>query len=197
MSALPCSSADAAEWAALFAAGALAPEETDDLAVWRAQGWPEFEAELRSFGRAVEAIGAFAVPVPPPPRVRGDLLSLVALPDEPADQELHIQRDGPEVWRPTPFPGIAVRVLSDDRGLKRTTICVRMQPGSSYPPHPHEAMEECLVLEGELLVGDVLLRAGDYQRAEPGSRHAEQTTKTGALLLLTLPLGALRVLARG
>ncbi len=186
--------ADAAEWAALYAAGALAPEEAADLEVWRERGWPEFEQELNGFGRAVEAIGALAVPMPPPPALKEKLLRQIAVAPAPAGADMYIQRDGPEVWRPSPFPGISVRVLHADRSLKRVSLCARMEPGAVYPSHDHSGLEECIVLEGELLVGDVLLKAGDYQRAEPGSRHAPQTSPTGALLLLTLPLAALRTM---
>ena len=60
-----------------------------------------------------------------------------------------------------------------------------MAPGSSYPCHVHNGPEQCLVLEGDLLVEDDLLGPGDYQWAEVGSRHGIQSTKQGCLLLIT------------
>jgi quercetin dioxygenase-like cupin family protein len=60
-----------------------------------------------------------------------------------------------------------------------------MAPGTSLRGHDHDDhgdVEECLVLEGELNVGEDVMRAGDYQRALPGSEHAEQHSRTGALL---------------
>lgn len=47
----------------------------------------------------------------------------------------------------------------------------RLAAGSRLEGHLHPADEECLMLAGELLLGDVLLRAGDYQLAPSGSRH--------------------------
>jgi uncharacterized protein HemY len=47
------------------------------------------------------------------------------------------------------------------------------------------------VLEGELLVGGVRMKAGDYQRAEPGTAHADQWSDTGALLYITGPISLL------
>jgi S1-C subfamily serine protease len=46
------------------------------------------------------------------------------------------------------------------------------------------------VLEGDLRAGGRVLRAGDDQRAEPGSRHAEQSTEGGCLILLKELLAA-------
>jgi len=68
---------------------------------------------------------------------------------------------------------------------QRDAMLVRMAPGTSYPRHVHAGPEECFVLEGDLAVGDGLrLVAGDYQRMESGSRHPDQSTEGGCLLLL-------------
>jgi anti-sigma factor ChrR (cupin superfamily) len=64
-------------------------------------------------------------------------------------------------------------------------------PGATYPAHPHSGPEECLVLEGDLTAFGVRMTAGDYQRVEPGTEHAEQRSETGALLYLTAPLSML------
>ena len=58
-----------------------------------------------------------------------------------------------------------------------------MAPGVSYPRHEHTSTEETLVLEGDLRCGDLILRPGDYQRAEAGSIHEEQHTEEGCLVL--------------
>jgi anti-sigma factor ChrR (cupin superfamily) len=63
-------------------------------------------------------------------------------------------------------------------------MLVRMDPGSSYPGHLHAGVEECFVLEGELRVGEEVLRRGDYQRADEGSEHGIQWTEKGCLLLI-------------
>jgi anti-sigma factor ChrR (cupin superfamily) len=60
-----------------------------------------------------------------------------------------------------------------------------MAPGTSYPAHRHGGAEECFVLEGDLRVGaDLHMRAGDFQRAEEGSVHPDQTTDHGCVLLI-------------
>lgn len=78
--------------------------------------------------------------------------------------------------------GIAYRVLKVDEQLKRQTLLVKMQPGAIYKSHAHDIDEECLVIEGDLRYGDLVLRAGDFHLAEPGTHHPTGTTTTGCLL---------------
>ena len=68
--------------------------------------------------------------------------------------------------------------------FQRTRLC--MAPGTSYPGHRHAGVEECYVLEGDLRVGDLVMRAGDYQRAAIGSVHGVQSTEGGCLLLVLM-----------
>ena len=73
--------------------------------------------------------------------------------------------------------------------LPIVTMLIRMAPGTAYPAHRHGGAEECYVLEGDLHVGDdIVMHAGDYQRAEAGSTHPVQSTRGGCLLLLTSSL---------
>ncbi len=92
-------------------------------------------------------------------------------------------------WEETDVEGVSVRRLFVDRARDSVTMLVRMKPGSSYPRHRHNGPEECFVLQGDLRVGEALMRAGDYQRAEVGSLHAVQSTEDGCLLLIVSSLG--------
>ncbi len=67
-------------------------------------------------------------------------------------------------------------------------MMVRMEPGASYPAHRHGGAEECFVISGDLRTGAVHLRAGDWQRADAGSRHPVQSTDGGCVLLLVSSL---------
>ena len=66
----------------------------------------------------------------------------------------------------------------------RITYLVRGQPGARLPGHDHSEDEEIFVLEGELTIGTVTLRAGDFHRARRGSPHPTATSATGCLLLI-------------
>jgi anti-sigma factor ChrR (cupin superfamily) len=79
---------------------------------------------------------------------------------------------------------VFTKQLYVDPARDTVTMLVRMEPGSSYPPHRHGGPEECLVVEGDLRVGDVVLQAGDYQCAAGDSTHDVSTTVNGCILLI-------------
>lgn len=60
----------------------------------------------------------------------------------------------------------------------------RLEPGARLEGHPHVLDEECMMLSGEVFLGDILLREGDYQLAPAGSRHGEVYSDVGALLFV-------------
>lgn len=165
--------------AALFAAGEVPADgcEAGLLA----------EALAAGFGPVVAALGAAIPEVQPPPAVKDRLLAQIGS----GSPGLTIRRRTDDRFTPTRFPGVAVRLLNLDRERRQFTALMKVEPGGRIPEHAHDGPEECLVLEGELLVGDIRLRAGDYQRVEPGTDHREQWTDTGALLFLTGPLSML------
>ena len=84
----------------------------------------------------------------------------------------------------TILPGVEKKILSHFEEGKVQSYLLRMAPGSTLPPHEHIANEECLMLEGEAMIGDIHLYAGDYHFARKGSKHGLVTTTTGALAFL-------------
>lgn len=78
--------------------------------------------------------------------------------------------------------GIVYRVLKVDERLGRQTLLVKMQPGAVYRSHAHDIDEECLVIEGDLRFGELVLRAGDFHLATPAMTHPVGTTTAGCLL---------------
>ncbi|HEY8032146.1 MAG TPA: cupin domain-containing protein [Methylocella sp.] len=92
------------------------------------------------------------------------------------------RRAGTGVWFEM-SPGVTYTVLFEDSVAKRRSILVRALPGSNYGSHFHgEGHEECLVLEGDLIMGDLKLLPGDFHLAAKGSTHPEATTKSGCVL---------------
>ena len=85
-------------------------------------------------------------------------------------------------------PGITCKLLATDAEKGRVSMLVHLAPGAEYPPHTHAGIEELHMLEGELIVDDKTLRAGDYLRSEPGTtdhRVWSETGCTGVLLTST------------
>jgi quercetin dioxygenase-like cupin family protein len=74
------------------------------------------------------------------------------------------------------------------------SMLVRFAPGASVPDHAHALDEDCLVLQGEMFLGDILLRTGDYQLAPAGGSHFGETSDVGVLFFFH---GALDPVLRG
>ncbi|MGH6795681.1 MAG: cupin domain-containing protein [Methylocella sp.] len=98
------------------------------------------------------------------------------------------RRAGTGLWTEM-SPGVTYSVLFDDPVAKRRSMLVRALPGATYESHFHDqGHEECLVLEGELIMGDLKLLAGDFHLAAKGSAHPPATTMSGCLLYLSTAL---------
>ena len=59
---------------------------------------------------------------------------------------------------------------------------MRMQPGAETIEHVHEGVEDFLILEGELIDGGSVLKAGDFVSYRPGTHHNSRS-ETGCLLI--------------
>jgi anti-sigma factor ChrR (cupin superfamily) len=81
-------------------------------------------------------------------------------------------------------PGVEVMVLRSSDERNDQTVLIRMQPGSVVVGHRHTQEEECLILEGEVFIGEHRLMRGDMHVAHPGAVHEPIRAPHGALLLI-------------
>lgn len=95
-----------------------------------------------------------------------------------ADQPVSV-RDADAGW-PDFAPGIQRRVLWQRDG--QAAMLYFVQPGVRVAHHAHEHDEECLMLQGDLFLDDLVLRPGDYQVAPVGTNHRVTETDTGVVL---------------
>ncbi len=95
-----------------------------------------------------------------------------------ADQPFSV-RDADAGW-PDFAPGIQRRVLWQRDG--QAAMLYFVQPGVHIAHHAHEHDEECLMLQGDLFLDDLVLRPGDYQVAPVGTDHRSTETDTGVVL---------------
>ena len=58
----------------------------------------------------------------------------------------------------------------------------RAEAGAFVPAHGHHVDEECLMLGGELFLGDILLREGEFQLAPAGMEHGLVQAASDTLL---------------
>ncbi len=123
----------------------------------------------------------------PPPQVFDRILEEIGAcgPELPGT---FTRRCGGGLWREM-APGITYTVLFDDPASRRRSILLRALPGAVFEPHSHDqGYEECLVLEGDMLIGDLKLGPGDYHVALMGTSHPLTRTVSGCLCFQTIPL---------
>lgn len=96
-----------------------------------------------------------------------------------ADDTTVTVRDADAGW-PDFAPGIRRRVLWQRDG--QAALLYHAQPGAAVPQHSHGHDEECLMVQGELFLDDLLLQEGDYQLAPAGTGHRITETDTGVVI---------------
>jgi len=79
-------------------------------------------------------------------------------------------------------PRVKIKVLHRD--VDTQSYLLRLEPGAVVLPHVHGQDEECMVLEGEVRIGDLVVRAGAYHLAPRGVAHEPISSEHGALLFL-------------
>lgn len=186
-------------WAALFALGSLGGEEKAEFERHLQQGCAVCEEEIRSLDEVARDLAFSAPPAAPSSRVRERLHeslaagsnSKVGSHPQPssASEGMLLQEPGLLISRSSDMsweavaPGILRKLLFEDSKRRYNTSLLRVEAGTRYPSHRHADVEEILVLEGDLHIHGVVMRAGDYCRAEPDSIHQETFTEGGCVLL--------------
>ncbi|MGE3861229.1 MAG: cupin domain-containing protein [Burkholderiaceae bacterium] len=85
-------------------------------------------------------------------------------------------------WKPTPSPGIEMKILLEDSGSGLMTALFKWQPGTELALHEHVEIEQTFVLSGSIVDDEGEVRAGDYVWRPKGSRHIARSPN-GALVL--------------
>ncbi len=95
----------------------------------------------------------------------------------------HAVRNDEREWVPL-LPGITIKTLLKDAANGAQTTLWRLQPGACVPPHPHSRDEECLILEGSIVLDEIEYFPGDFVFARAGERHGVISAPNGALFLI-------------
>jgi quercetin dioxygenase-like cupin family protein len=91
-----------------------------------------------------------------------------------------IQADEGE-WAPF-SPKVRIKLLRRDGATQ--SYLLRLEPGAVLLPHVHGRDEECMVLEGEVRIGNLVVKQGAYHLAPRGVAHEPIHSESGALLFL-------------
>jgi quercetin dioxygenase-like cupin family protein len=77
-----------------------------------------------------------------------------------------------------------IMVVRRDWQTNNQSILMRLAAGAEIAAHSHTQEEECVVLEGEVMIGEHTFRAGDVHVALPGATHAGLKTRTGCVVYI-------------
>ena len=85
-------------------------------------------------------------------------------------------------WKPTPVPGIDMKILVQDKDTGLLTALFRWQPGTRLPLHEHVEIEQTYVLQGSIVDEEGEVTAGNFVWRPKGNRHVA-TAPNGALVI--------------
>jgi anti-sigma factor ChrR (cupin superfamily) len=87
-------------------------------------------------------------------------------------------------WLPV-LAGVRVKMLHRDLHAGRQRYLVQMDPGARLPAHAHRAVEECVMLGGELRIDGMTITTGDFHLVPAGVDHPELHSPRGALFYIS------------
>ena len=99
-------------------------------------------------------------------------------------------RTGEGTWTEL-SPGLKIKIMNRIEALNRQTFLAWLQPGAEYIDHDHDQDEEIYMIEGDLIIGELVLKAGDFHVARQGRHHPVHRTKTGCLCLISQAISPL------
>ena len=174
-----------------YALGVLDEDERRQLETHLQSGCDECTAKMAGLNRVITALGLPAEPVAPPTELKKKILQQALQAGSTAGTQIshlpfHFVRSHEGQWQ-TLAPGVTTKILFADTQHGRTTMLLRMSPGSQLFSHRHEGTEELFMIEGDCISQGVPLSAGDYHRAEGGSTHSVTSTENGCLMLVISP----------
>jgi anti-sigma factor ChrR (cupin superfamily) len=82
-------------------------------------------------------------------------------------------------------PGLKIKELNRIVAQNRMTFMAWLQPGAEYVDHDHDQDEEIYMIEGDLIIGEVVLKAGDFHVARAGRHHPVHRTRTGCICIIS------------
>ena len=116
----------------------------------------------------------------PPDRLLGDIEAKI---DSLGPRQATTVRADSGTWREI-HPGVAVKLLYRDGASGGKSLLLRLEPGATLPAHDHSSVEECMIIEGDMVIGDLHLSTGDYHMIEAGTRHQDVTSEGGGLAFI-------------
>jgi quercetin dioxygenase-like cupin family protein len=86
-------------------------------------------------------------------------------------------------------PGLRIKTLNQITKIGRQTFMAELSPGAEYTDHDHDQDEEIYMISGDLIIGDVVLKAGDFHVAHAGKHHPTHRTVSGCVCIISQAMG--------
>ncbi|WP_085316715.1 cupin domain-containing protein [Derxia lacustris] len=131
-------------------------------------------------GLLADALAPIVPAAPQAGALRARLLERAAQ-SRAASHGVHTVRRRDGGWQPY-VKGVRYKLLRNTPDAR--SLLVEFAPGATLPAHRHAQHEECVVLGGSLVMGDLRLGRGDYHVAPARSRHSGLVSPDGALIYL-------------
>ncbi len=141
------------------------------------------EAWERRLGPAVLAT---TEPVEPPPDLLAKIESVIAARQRIDFGGVTIRANEGE-WVPL-ARGSEVKILLVDAVRRERSFLLRLAPGGHVPAHDHPTTEECMVLSGDMVIGDTVFYPGDFHAATAGVSHPPLTSRNGGVIFIRGPI---------
>ena len=171
------------ELAAGFAAGSL---ETAEESEFRALVAKASLAAKHEVSAIIDTASLLALSLPrerPSPGLRDRILTQVRQTEATPELFEFVRGDRETGWVPMKVPGAFVKLLSIQPDKGYAVVLGKLTPGTHYPAHTHIGSEQIYVLEGDLHIGDVRLKAGDFHNAKAGSSHGVNFSTGGCTIM--------------
>ncbi len=164
-----------------YVLGTLAPETRKKFAVAMSRD-PGLQELVAQWERHLAPLEADIAPIQPRDAVWSGIEA--ALDGAPRDALNISIRANEGIWIKT-RPGVEKKQLLIDRAVGTQSFLVRLAPGTKFASHRHRQVEECLMIEGDLTIGEESYGPGDYVAALAGSIHPVIHTKSGAMFYIS------------
>jgi anti-sigma factor ChrR (cupin superfamily) len=165
--------------AAEYVLGTLAGDERRRFAAALARD-PELQALVDDWEQRLQGLEQGRTTVEPSAGLWDKIEA--ALGNAPSDEAVGLTiRSGEGEWQEI-LDGIEKKVLFFDAAARSESFLLRFAPGARLPSHKHRSAEECVVLEGTFMIGDLKLEPGDFQAFEGDTIHPETYCAHGGLV---------------
>lgn len=127
----------------------------------------------------MEALAEAQRPIAPSPQVAARMRERILARARATFAPHKTVRQGDGQWEAV-TPLVDAKLLFRDEVSE--TLLYRLLPGAELPGHAHPGNEECMMLEGEMWIGELCLLAGDFHLGKQGHDHDTIRSPKGALL---------------